>query len=81
MEDKSAKGDSGLISRIIGIVFGVYIVAYALTTALRALVNATGFNQTEGTASVVYPILATLTSIIIVIGIAWMFYKQAVAGK
>jgi len=80
MEDNTAKGDSEIISRIIGIVFGVYIVAYALTTAVLALINATGFNQTEGRSATVYPII-TLTAIIIVFGIAWMFFRQMTKGK
>lgn len=69
-QEAVAGGD--MIGKIIGVTFGVYVVAYALTTALLALVNTTGFAAT----SAVSPILLTLLPIIVTIGVAWMFYKH-----
>lgn len=77
MEDTHARSGGDMISRIIGVVFGVYVVAYALTTALLALINTTGFSATGPIA----PILLTLVPIIVTIGVGWMFYKHMTVGK
>lgn len=77
LENIEAKSDGDMISKIIGVVFAVYVVAYALATALLTLINTTGFSSTGPIA----PVLQTLLPIIIVIGVAWMMYKHmAVKG-
>lgn len=73
MNDENAKEGADMIGRIIGVVFGIYVVAYALITAILALVNSSaGFVAT----SPITPITTILIPIIVAIGIGWMFYKH-----
>lgn len=79
MIDETAMAKSGgdMIGKIIGIVFGVYVVAYAGVAAILAMVNQSSLFNTSTTAgAALQPITQTLVPIIVTIGLGWMFYKH-----